>query len=364
MSLFGLFKNEQNSTDDEIIESITGNLCRCTGYRPIADAAKHVFANKQNDQFTQNEPKIIKLIKEIQQDNLKLAGIIKLSDKFMQQYFIPQTLEQFFDIHNQFPEAELINGSTDTSLRITKNKEQIKQIIDLSQINDLQNIIEDKDENVFKIGAGVTMEDLRQYIKNKLPALYKMLSVFGAKQIRNKATIGGNVATASPIGDIVMTLIAYNAKIIIRNAKNERVIPLNKFITGYRQTLLEKNEIVRTIIIPKPSENEIIKSYKISKRSHLDISTVSAAFNLQLSNDNKIQNIIIVYGGMAAMPMRATKTELFLKDKDWTNETIIKSQEILSNEFTPLSDARSGKVARTIMCKNLLMKFFSENKNK
>ncbi len=187
-----------------------------------------------------------------------------------------------------------------------------------------------------------------------------MLTVFGSKQIRDKATLGGNIGTASPIGDISMTLFAYKALVVVQNEEKEIVYPLPKFIIDYRKTLIKDNEIIKTIIIPKPHRNEIIEAYKVSKRSHLDISTISASFNLIKNDKNIVNKIIITYGGMSAMTKRAKKTEDFLQNKKWTEQNIIEAQKIMETEFFPISDARSNAEARMIMCKNLLMKFFVE----
>ena len=354
MSLYGLYKTTEKPSEEEIIDSITGNLCRCTGYRPIVDAAKYTFAHKPKNLINQNETKIIKLLNKINENK----NIIKIQTQ-EQLYFIPKSLTHFFELQKQYNKAEIISGNSDTALRVTKRKEIIKQIIDISQIEELQEIT--AENNNFIIGSGVTMEELRIFAKNDFPALAKMLSVFGAKQVRNKATIGGNIASASPIGDISMALFAYKAKIVLISEQKERTIPIDEFITGYRKTQLQENELIKAIILSKPNKNEIIDALKVSKRSHLDISTVSASFNLELTENKTVKNIIIAYGGMAEMTKRAKKTEQFLKEKTWSEETIINAQKILEKEYTPISDARASKEARIIMCKNLLMKFFQNN---
>ena len=183
----------------------------------------------------------------------------------------------------------------------------------------------------------------------------EMLSRFGAKQIRNRATIGGNVGTASPIGDVLPVLYALNADICIIG-NTEQKININDYIVGYRKTVLQKNELIKAISIKKLAKNQIAKSYKISKRTNLDISTVSASFSVELNNNN-VSNIILAFGGMAEKPKRARKTEKFLL-KEWNEKNIREAMDILEKEFTPLSDARSSKEARVVMTKNLLLKFF------
>ena len=351
MSIFAQYKTNPQSSEEQIVDALTGNLCRCTGYRPIMDAARISFKADYKDQFSEKEGETIQLLKKMNENKETLK--IETEE---QKYFIPKTLTQLFELKKQLPNANIMSGSTDLALRVTKGKEIIKEIIDISQISDLKEFTETDTE--FKIGSGVVLEDIRNEMENKLPALYRMLNVFGAKQIRNKATLGGNIGTASPIGDISMTLFAYKTKLVLANSKAERTVDLDKFIIGYRKTVMKSDEIIKTIIIPKPSEKEIIDAYKVSKRSHLDISTVSASFNLEKDKQGIVNKLLIVYGGMSAMTQHATKTEQFLIGKKWTEKNILEAQKILETEFTPLSDARSSAEARVIMCKNLLMKFF------
>lgn len=352
MSIFAQYKSNPNSNEEQITDAITGNLCRCTGYRAIVDATKIVFKAGYTDKFDENEAETIKILQEINDNKL-----IKIETD-EQKYFVPKTLSQALTLKNELLKANIVSGSTDTALRVTKNKELIKEIIDISQVADLKEIIETEEEYI--IGAGVVLEDIRNEFENKLPELYEMLTVFGAKQIRNKATLGGNIGTASPIGDISMTLFAHRAKVFVTSWHSEKLYPIDEFITGYRQTALKKDELIRAVVIPKTSENEIIKAYKISKRSHLDISTVSASFNLIKDGKNTVQSIVIAFGGMSAMTKRATETEKFLIGKKFNEANILKAQKIMETEFSPISDARSSADGRIIMAKNLLMKFFAD----
>jgi len=356
MSIFGIYKNYDNATDEQILDALTGNLCRCTGYRPIIEATKKSLEIKRKDKFDENKTEVINILKDILSENSEIeinTGNYK--------YFLPNGINKALELIKKYPKATLINGSTDIALKVTKRKEDIFEIIDISAITELKNITETDTEYI--IGAGVTLEQLKIFSADKIPALNKMLSVFGSKQVRNKATIGGNIGTASPIGDISMTLMAHNS-IVEYGAENNSKIPLYKFITGYRQTILSKGEIIKNVIIPKNELENIIKSYKVSKRKDLDISTISAAFNLKLNNDNTVNEIIIAFGGMSAMTRRATKIEDFLKGKIWNENTLEEAGNIINEEFTPISDARSSDEARNLMAKNLLIKFWFESQNK
>jgi xanthine dehydrogenase small subunit len=189
--------------------------------------------------------------------------------------------------------------------------------------------------------------------------MYKMLQIFGSLQIRNLATIGGNIGSASPIGDTLPLLIAYKAKVKVQSPDSERLIPMEDFIKGYRLTDIRYDELITAVHIPKLPAGTFIHSYKVSKRKDMDISTVSGGFSLKLE-DGHVKEIILAFGGMADRPKRASETEHFLLYKPWTRANVDHAMKILIHEFTPLSDARSGADYRKIVAGNLLLKFYSE----
>ena len=353
MTLFAAYKNHHSTETVEIKKTLSGNLCRCTGYKPIIEAAQSALSNIEEDLFSKREKKIIKLLKQINSNR----GKEFFTDN--QQYIKPIDLSEAYFYRQLYREAIIICGNTDIALKVTKKNEHLPEIIDLSDLREL-NFIKKTAKSIF-IGSGTTIEDLRMVIKDELPALYSMLSVFGSGQIRNMASIGGNIGSASPIGDTLPVLMAYKAKIVLKNAINTRKIPVEKFIISYRKTDIQLNEIIHSIEIPIPDKNIITRSYKVSKRREMDISTLSACFSLQKNTQNNtVDKIILAYGGMAATPKRAPICEEFLKGKKWTQETIDKAIPILRNEFSPLSDARSGGQFRTIVAGNLLQGFFNE----
>jgi xanthine dehydrogenase small subunit len=351
MSMFGLYKSDSQNTREVIEDALTGNLCRCTGYQPILEAAEHVLTKREPDQFSKLENEVIEAIRSIPKDSVHI-------DTGEQKYFLPETLDELLNFRKKYPSAILINGATDIALRVTKQNELLKEIIDAEQIDKLKLVSENDKEVIF--GSAVNVNKILDKSDSVFPALYTMCKVFGSKQIREMATIGGNLGTASPIGDLPPVLMAYDAQMVIQSQKSKRTVPLDDFITGYRQTVLQPDEIITEIKIPKPEKDRIIKSYKVSKRKDLDISTVSAAFCLRLGNDNLVSDIKIIYGGMAEMTKHAEKAEQFLKGKKWSIETIKLAMSIIEKEFTPISDARSGADFRMLTAKNLLLKFWSE----
>lgn len=354
MSLFSIYKQDFIPSKEFIIDALTGNLCRCTGYKPIIEAAHKCCGEHNHDYFSANQDETILKLQEIKKSTSHIS-----IDNGKQKYFLPSNLAEALQLRADLPNATVINGGTDVALRVTKKHELIPTIIDLSQTTGLKKIT--KTDKEWIIGTGVSIEDVRTEIKEIFPALYEMLSVFGSKQIRNKATFGGNLGSASPIGDSTPVLMAYDSVLVLKNTKGEREIKLREFITGYRKTQMNSDELIIAVKIPVPNKNEIIKSYKVSKRKDLDISTVSACFNLTLDDKSIVKDFFMFYGGMAATTSHAAKTEAFFTGKEWKRENIEQAMKLIDKDYTPISDARSGVEARKIMARNLLLKFYNDS---
>lgn len=355
MSMFSLYKNENNPSKESIEDTLTGNLCRCTGYKPIIEATAKACVNNGADHFTQNENKIIELLQQLKKSTNSVEIITS-----EQKYFQPKTKAEAFELRNNMQNSVLISGATDVALRVTKRHELLEEIIDLSNIDELKKCT--RTDYVIKFGAGMSLEDVKTISKNELPALYETLAVFGSKQIRTLATFGGNLGSGSPIGDTLPTLMAYDAEIKLQSIDGDRIVKMNNFILGYRQTERKPNELITSIIINKPAANTIVKFYKVSKRKDLDISTVSAGFSVTLDK-NKVSAITLAYGGMAATTKRLTEAEIFLMGNEWSRENIEQAMEMIEKAFTPVSDARSGAEFRSLAAKNLLLKFWNETSN-
>lgn len=351
MSLFSLYKNKNHPSREEIDDSLTGNLCRCTGYKPIIEAAATSCVHHGMDQFSRNEPQIASLLKSIPRESLQLQTGQQL-------YLRPAKLSEALSLIRLHPEAFVICGATDVALRVTKKHEILKEIIDISGVEELK-LISDKPD-VLSIGAGVSLSDAMGSLENNFPALYEMLNVFGSQQIRNVATFGGNLGTASPIGDTLPVLMAYNAKVVLSNSAKRREVSLDEFVVGYRKTARRPDELITAVVLPKMRNGSIVKSYKVSKRKDLDISTVSGGFRLDLNDRQFVENIKLAYGGMAETTKRALNVEKFFVGKPWKREVVEEAMQLVDSEFSPISDARAGAEFRTIAARNLLLKFWSE----
>jgi xanthine dehydrogenase small subunit len=353
MSLFAMYKNTDSPSRYDIDDSLTGNLCRCTGYRSIVEAAAKACVHNSMDHFTGDESRVLGLLRSIRKESIHLKTSA-------QEYIRPTSLGEAISLKHQHHNAIVICGATDIALRVTKSHELLPFIIDISDLQEIKNITED--ETSIRIGAGVTMQRLMPSVKRLFPAFYEMLSVFGSLQIRNMATLGGNLGTASPIGDTLPVLIAYGARVALEGLNGRREFPLDEYFIGYRKTKRKADEFITSIIIPKLVNGVLVRSYKVSKRKDLDISTVSAGFKLELDESSNVRTIILAYGGMAERTKRAVSVESFLLAKPWERPCIEEAMQYIDSDFTPISDARGSAEMRRVAARNLLLKFWSETK--
>jgi xanthine dehydrogenase small subunit len=351
MSLFSLYKNADQPSRTEIEDALAGNLCRCTGYKPIIEAAAKSCVRAGIDHFTVDDARIARLLASIPNDGIQIRTSA-------QHYYRPANLKEVLQLRRQLPNANVICGATDVALRVTKNHEVIPTIIDLSGVVDLQQV--DDDAFSLRIGSGVVLNDIVPRVEELFPALHDMLSLFGSRQIRNMATLGGNLGTASPIGDLLPVLMAYEARVRLESTGGKREIGIEEFIKGYRKTDCRAGELITSVVLPKPTNGAIIKSYKVSKRRELDISTVSGGFRLELNRGSVVSRIKLAYGGMADHTKRAKNVESFLGGKQWIRETVEAAMEFIDKDFAPITDVRGSAELRRILARNLLLKFWFE----
>ena len=353
MSLFSMFKKHSKFKDDEIKDSIAGNLCRCTGYQPIIKAAKSLKNKNKIDHFTKNKKNTINLLKKINNRSIVIYNKGK-------KYFAPRYVQELKKILKKNIDANFLSGGTDLSLSVTKERKDISTIIYMNSIRELNYI---KNNNKYiEVGASTPLIELESYIEKYYPDFTKILKRYGSPQIRNVATVAGNIATASPIGDCLPLLLSLNAQVVLQDLKKSKILFLDNFFISYRKTKLKKGQFIRSIRIPL-FENNIFKAYKVSKRFDDDISSVCAAFNLEIVK-NKVQSAKIAYGGMAAIPKRAIYCEKILLNSSVTEEIIRKAKKALEKDFTPISDMRASGLYRMEVAKNLLEKCCVEIKQK
>ena len=353
MSLFSMYKNYKSINNELVEEVLSGNLCRCTGYRPIIEAAKSLNNKKDYDQFKRNENKTISLLRKIKDVDIEI-------NYRGRKYFAPKTIPILKKLLKKYPNAKILSGGTDLSLEVTKFRKEIKTIISLNSINKL-NFIK-KGKNLLEIGATTSLFKFQNLIKKYFMDFYDVLKRYGSLQIRNVGTIAGNIATASPIGDMLPLLLSLDAKIVIYGANKKKIYSLNQFFISYRKTKLKKGEFIYSIKIPLNREN-VFKAYKISKRFDDDISSVCGSFSF-LIKKNRITKVAIAYGGMSEIPKRALTIEKNLINSEFSENTFSRAVDLMNKDFSPLDDMRASKNYRLTVAKNLLLKAFYEINDK
>jgi xanthine dehydrogenase large subunit len=362
LSLFEGFYRPGLRTEDQLNDQLSGNLCRCTGYRPIRDAALLSFGAKAGgtDGFAERLKQAPPELPEVQYE---CAG---------EQFFRPTSLKELLRLVAQFPQARLIAGATELGLELTKRFKKFPALLSVEAVPELKELTCTDTE--WQVGAAVTLTEIEERMAGEFPALAAMLRVFGSRQIRNRATMGGNIVTASPIGDCAPLLLALEARVVLVSLQGkpgalelrERTLPIEEFFVAYRTTALQPGEVLKTIIVPRlasqPGLQRRCECYKVSKRREMDISTVSACFALELDERGLVRQARLAYGGVAAMPARARKTEQALQGKLWCEETLQTVLPLLATEFTPISDVRGSAEYRRALITGLLEKFFYSGK--
>lgn len=340
MSLYAL-RTEANSDRAAINEALAGNLCRCTGYRPIVEAAIDVCSGQQA-RLPVSLP--------------ATEGCLVLScgDK---RSFSPRTVDELAGLLMDNPHATIVAGGTDVGLWVTKQHRKLPVTVSLDAVTDLRMITQTAD--ALRIGAGATYQEVLPLLEQHFPDFGALIRRIGSRQIRNRGTIGGNIANASPIGDSPPALLALDASVILRRGDTRRTVALDAFFTGYRQTVLEPGEFIERIDVPLLREGELFRCYKVSKRFDQDISAVCAAFRVRLDGGT-VADIRIGFGGMAATPIRPRAVEEALIGRPWTEATIQLAQDVADGTMSPLSDMRASSAYRRIIARNLLLKCFLE----
>lgn len=355
MSMFALSKNKPTADKHDIFEALAGNLCRCTGYRPIVDAAKTIAEQPQLvDQFSRYESEMLAKLDQIETDTLiTLNG----NDKVC---FSPVSSDELAGLLIEHPDAQLLAGGTDLALQVTQFYRELPKMIYVGNVAEMKQLEEDDQQLV--IGAARSLSDSYEVLNRVFPDMGELLHRFASLQIRNQGTLGGNIGNASPIGDAPPVLMALNARLVLRKGEQRRELPIEDYFLDYKKTAQQPSEFIEKIIVPKPAADQHFKVYKLSKRLDDDISAVCGAFNLTIV-DGIISEARIAFGGMAAVPKRAAACERELLNKPWNQSTVKAAMKALSGDFEPLSDFRASKEYRTKTATNLLYKFFIEQQS-
>ncbi len=326
--------------DDTIHEALAGNLCRCTGYRPIVEACR----NMRTAPAGCGEGKPVGMAAPEYRNGSQV-------------YLAPQSLGELVEAKAAYPDAIVLAGGTDLGLRVSKEREAFPVVISTQWVRELRAIAEN--DKALNIGGGVTYTQALPFLDRHFPSFAALVRRIGSRQIRNLGTLAGNLANASPIGDTIPCLLALDATIVLRSARGRREVRADDFITGYRKTVMQSDEIIEAILIPLLEHGTQFTAYKLSKRFDQDISTVIGAYRLRLQ-DGRVTELRAAYGGMAAKAQRATYLEEALTGKLWQAEMLSGVDVLLARDFAPMTDHRGTDAYRRRAAANLVRRLQAE----
>jgi xanthine dehydrogenase small subunit len=373
MSLAALSEQHPPRAIDRALAShaLSGNLCRCTGYRPILDAAVAMAQLPRQRLDTPAVRSGLRALAQVAQAESPVLASKKRSTKAIHLSFAaPTALSELLALRRANPQAQVVAGCTDVGLWITKQHRDFDQVLDLTRVSELREI--DDYPHHIAIGAAVTLNDAFAALVKQRPALTSFAQRFAGLPVRNAGTLGGNVANGSPIGDSMPLLIALGANVVLASSAGYREMQLEDLYLGYRKTALRHDEVLAWIKVPKPlpapkgrrksplRTGEFCRVYKISKRFEDDISAVCLALQVVLQ-DGKVVSASIGAGGVAATPVRARATQAALVGQPWNASTVCAAMAALRGEFAPISDMRASSAYRSEVLGNLLWRFWLES---
>ncbi|MFE9630088.1 xanthine dehydrogenase small subunit [Streptomyces sp. NPDC006463] len=326
------------------LHSLSGNLCRCTGYRPIRDAAFAVGAPTDEDPLAQRREQSppAPVATEYTQDD----------STFLRKNTLAETLR----LLRERPDAVVVAGSTDWGVEVNIRSRRADCVVGIDRLSELRELRVEADH--IEIGAALTLTEIERRLDGDVPLLADLFPQFASRLIRNGATLGGNLGTGSPIGDSPPVLLALEATVVLADADGEREVPLADYFTGYRQSVRRPGELIRSVRIPLPL-SPVVAFHKIAKRRFDDISSVAVAFALDIE-DGIVRKARIGLGGVAATPIRSFATEAALEGKPWSTETVEAAARELRGEGTPMSDHRASSLYRSAMLGQSLLKLYAQ----
>jgi xanthine dehydrogenase small subunit len=345
MAMFAFHHGGEGADDTLIHDALAGNLCRCTGYRPIVEACRRI-ASGPSDRFATEAGAIASALAALPPSTDHRHG--------EQVFLLPRLLGELFDAKARHPDSLILGGGTDLGLRVSKEREAFPAVIATRDVTELRQIT--VGAGALELGGAVTYTEALSHLDKHFPSFGSLVRRIGSRQIRNLGTIAGNLVTASPIGDSIPCLITLEATVTLASRDGTRTLPVEEFITGYRRTALAPGDVVASIRIPFLAPGREFAVYKLSKRFDQDISTVIAAFCLERQG-GKVIELRAAFGGMAARSMRAASLEAAVKGRPWTPAWLADIEGLLARDFTPIGDHRGGAAYRLRVAGNLLRRF-------
>ncbi|MGV9587589.1 xanthine dehydrogenase small subunit [Streptomyces tendae] len=326
------------------LHALSGNLCRCTGYRPIRDAAFAVGTPSDEDPLARRRE---------QEPPAPVATEYRQDDSaFLRRSTLAETLR----LLRERPDAVVVAGSTDWGVEVNIRSRRADCVVAVDRLPELRDLRVESDH--VEIGAALTLTEIERRLDGSVPLLAQLFPQFASRLIRNGATLGGNLGTGSPIGDSPPVLLALEASLVLADADGEREVPLADYFTGYRQSVRRPGELIRAVRLPLPL-SPVTAFHKIAKRRFDDISSVAVAFALDVEGGT-VRKARIGLGGVAATPVRALATEAALEGRPWTTETAEAAAEVLRGEGTPMSDHRASAGYRAAMLGQSLLKLYAQ----
>ncbi len=358
MSLWSTYERHQacgsRPTRQQLADDLSGNLCRCTGYRPILDAGQRMFEHPPN---RLDKAPVVAALRGLRAE----SGMHSLH--YQERFHAPRTLAALAALRAEKPDAKVLAGSTDMGLWVTKQFRDLGELIYLGEVAELKRI--EERGGYLHIGAGASLEAAWSALTARWPGLEDVWLRFASPPIRNAGTMGGNVANGSPIGDSPPVLIALDALIVLRQDDRVRELPLADFYVDYMVNQMQRGEFVQAVKVPLPTQPEVagrkLCVYKISKRFDCDITALCGALSIALDGD-KVTAVRFVYGGMAAIVKRAANAEAAVIGKPWTQDTVKAAMQALGDDFKPLDDMRASAGYRLQVARNLLQRFWFETR--
>ena len=352
MSMFAMFHNRVDTNKESIDNSLAGNLCRCTGYAPIVRATRRMFELLSSDQFDEQEHKTIEQFAKLD------AGKSVHIQAFGQEYFAPSTKEELIAVLDEHPDSRIVAGATDVGLWVTKQGRELGTMVYILGVDALRELSVENDR--VRIGSAVSVSRAMEVLSRYYPALDELFLRYGSVQIRNLATIGGNVANGSPIGDSLPALVALQAQLVITSSSGSRTVSAEEFFVDYGVQDLNPGEFLEQISVPLPAPGSQFRIYKLSKRYFQDISAVCGAFSVNCDQFGNCDFARICFGGMAATPKRARQCENALVEYGLTKEGVEAAKKAIERDFSPITDFRASADYRLQVAANLVEKFVND----
>ncbi len=373
MSMWSVYEHRQEQgtrpSRRELADALAGNLCRCTGYRPILDAGERMFDAPARRLDTR--PVLDALTSMASQAATDrdhtfayAAANTQLPGAPRHEYFAPRTLDALAALVDQRRDARLLAGSTDIGLWVTKQFKVLPALVFLGDVDELRRI-ESHADGTLVIGAGASLEAAWDALAQRHADLREVGLRFAAPPVRHAGTMGGNVANGSPIGDSAPALLALDASLVLRRGSAVRRIALSSFYLDYMKNALEPGEFVQAIEVPPPVAGLAVRSYKISKRYDCDISALCTGFAIAFDGQGdaaRVRHVRLAYGGMAATVKRAAQAEAAMLGQPWTEATLRAAQAALDADFKPMTDLRASNTYRATVARNLLERLWLETR--